>query len=91
MKKKLLCLSFLLSFYSNALLVGPIKIRGKVVSYNKTTVVLEVKGTEKGKKKGKKTVNIPREFIPKKYKLRTGKIVYALLRPEDLNRLSEKK
>ena len=77
MKKLLLYLSFLLSFYGYALAVGPAKLQGVVVSYDKKTVTLKQK---------KEKIKVPRESIPDKFKLRTGKRVYALLKPEDLKK-----
>ena len=77
MKKLLLYLSLLLSVYGYALVTGPVKVRGVVVSYTKKTVTLKQK---------KEKITVPRGAIPKKFKLRTGAKVYALLKLEDLNK-----
>ena len=63
------------SIYGYALIVGPVKVTGVVVSYNKKTVVLKSAGQQ---------VRVPRSSIPKRFKLRTGKKVYALLKVEPL-------
>ena len=66
---------FVLSPVGHAMIVGPVKIKGVVVSYNKKTVVLKSMGRQ---------VRVPRSSIPKRFKLRTGKRVYALLEVEPL-------
>ena len=43
MKKLLLYLTFVLSSYGYALVAGPVKIQGIVVSYDKDTVTLKQK------------------------------------------------
>ena len=63
------------SFYGHAFIVGPVKVTGVVVKYNKKTVIL---------KSGGQKVRVPRKSIPKKFKLKTGKTVYALLEVEPL-------
>ena len=78
MKKLLLYLTFVLSSYGYALVAGPVKIQGIVVSYDKDTVTLKQKNVK---------IKVPRESIPKKFKLNTGKRVYALLKPEELNKI----
>lgn len=78
MKKLLLYLTFVLSSYGYALVAGPAKLQGVVVSYDQNTVTLK-------QKNGK--IKLPRDSIPKKFKLKTGKKVYALLKPEDLNKI----
>ena len=78
MKKVLLYLTFVLSSYGYALVAGPVRVQGVVVSYDKKTVTLK-------QKTGK--IKVPRESIPKKFKLKTGKQVYALLKPEELNKI----
>ena len=76
MKKGLLLLALtIMSAYGYAFIVGPVKIKGVVVSYNKKTVVLKSAGRQ---------VRVPRSSIPKRFKLRTGKRVYALLKVEPL-------
>ncbi len=65
----------LVSISAHAFIVGPVKVKGVVVSYNKKTVVLKSAG---------KQVRVPRSSIPKRFKLRTGKKVYALLEVEPL-------
>ena len=64
-----------LSPVGHAFIVGPVKVTGVVVSYNRTTVVLKSMGRQ---------VRVPRSSIPKKFKLRTGQKVYALLEVEPL-------
>ena len=62
----------LLSFYSaSGAVVGNIKTSGKVVKYNKQTVTLI---QEEGGR-----IEVPRKFIPKHYKIKTGYIVTAFL------------
>lgn len=78
MKKLLLYLSFIVSFYGYALVAGPVRVQGIIVSYDKKTVTLK-------QKTGK--IKVPREAIPKKFNLKTGKHVYALLKPEYLNKI----
>ena len=82
MKRFLIFLCLLLSFYGQAVIVGPVKMRGVIVSYNKKTVTLKSNG---------RTVIVPRRTISRKYKLKTGKKVYALLEPEDIASLLKSK
>jgi len=77
MKKVLLYLFLVLSSYGYALVVGPARVQGVVVSYDKDTVTLK-------QKNGK--IKVPRESIPKKFNLKTGKRVYVLLKQEDLKK-----
>ena len=65
----------LLSPIADALIVGPVKVEGVVVKYDKKKVVLKAGGRQ---------VAVPRSSIPKRFKLRTGKKVYALLEVEPL-------
>ncbi len=78
MKKVLLYLSLLLSSYSYALTIGPVKVEGVVVNYDNKFVTLQ---------NGEEKIKVPKRTIPTEYKLRTGKKVHALLEVEDLNKI----
>ena len=82
MKRILLYLSFFLSYYGYAKVVGQVKVQGEIKYFDKHTVTLKQQNNE---------FKVPRESIKNKDRLRTGKTVHALLSIEDLNRLSVKK
>ena len=82
MKRILLYLSFFLSYYGYALVVGQVKVQGKIKNFDKNTVTLIQQDNE---------FKVPKKSIKNKDKLKTGKTVHALLSVEDLNRLSVKK
>ena len=66
-------LVFLLSYSSYGMVVGPVKVEGTVVKYDKEKVILDQNGQK---------ITVPRSAIPKEFKLRTGEKVYALLDEE---------
>ena len=79
MKTILLFIIFVaFSFPVYGMIIGSVKVKGTVVSYDKKKVTLK-------NKKGKR-VKVSRRAIPKKFKLRTGAQVYALLKPEVIAR-----
>ena len=70
--KKIIITLCLLCFYSaSSAVIGNIKTSGKVVKYNTKTVTL--KQAEGGR------IEVPRSFIPKHYKIKTGNTVTAFL------------
>ena len=65
-----------LSFSIYGMVVGPVKIEGTVVKYDKKTVTLR---NSQGRK-----IKVSRKAIPEEFKLKTGSMVHALLKPEFL-------
>ena len=76
-------LLFVLCFFLSApvaygMIIGPVKVEGTVVKYDKKTVTLR---NNKGNK-----IKVSRRSVPKKFKLKTGAKVQALLKPEVITR-----
>ena len=82
MKKILLYLSLLLSFYSYAVVFGPVEVSGKVIKYDKKTVTLK-------QKKG--IITVPKGAIKKDKDIRTGNTVTAFIKIDIFNKIISKK
>ena len=78
MKKVLLYLSILLSYFSYAFVAGRVEVSGVVVSYDKEFVTLQ---------NGKARIEVPKKTVKlkPKTKLTRGTKVYALLTVKELN------
>ena len=84
MKTILLLFFIVVSYSSYGIIIGPVKIEGTVVKYDKKTVTLK---NDKGKK-----IKVSRRAIPKQFKLRSGAKVHALLNPKVItNQLKKQK
>ena len=74
--------SVFFSFFIFAGTRGPIIVTGKVVEYDKDTVTLSQMVEQK--------VIVPRNLIPKQFKLETGKKVSAFFNPEEISEVYKK-